>query len=446
MPKLSSTSTSRPVTDETTSTAPTSTSPTAFTTVVVVTNSAGIASSSTSSGALASGSKAASSSGGDGSGMSTGAVVGVVAGALVGIVVLAAAAVWVFKRFNRSTDDDDDHLSPFDKDDFRRQSVMLDDVDGAVAGGGYAHSLSSYRNGVGASSAGMMAAAGGGFHSPQMSEHSLHSLHGETGYYGHGPQGSLPGLARGGTLNNPRPPTMIQNHYAHQQAFGGGMPSFQPGQIVNPSALGGGGVGGDFGAFPGAGGNVSPPPQAYGGFHDPYAAPSPPMMQQQGGFLAPLPHQHQQGAQLNRANSAASAYSQYDAAHGGVPVALRPGAGPGMGMHPVGEMDELEEYSPQSQQHQQFLPHPHPQERSGTPTNANVQQVFSSQPQPGHGREESLDAFASRRRPHDSAEFDEVTSEGGHGHGQQGRDRLSVKNGGLDRWEEEEEDVYGGMH
>lgn len=45
---------------------------------------------------------------------------------------------------------------------------------------------------------------------------------------------NLPGLARSDTVN-PRPPTMIQRHYAamnNQPAAP--MPSFQPGQIVNP--------------------------------------------------------------------------------------------------------------------------------------------------------------------------------------------------------------------
>lgn len=49
---------------------------------------------------------------------------------------------------------------------------------------------------------------------------------------------NLPGLQRGDTMN-PRPPTMIQRHYAQQQQQQQSvpqMPSFQPGQIVYPSA------------------------------------------------------------------------------------------------------------------------------------------------------------------------------------------------------------------
>ena len=53
-----------------------------------------------------------------------------------------------------------------------------------------------------------------------------------------GQNNNLPGLQRGDTMN-PRPPTMIQRHYAqqqHQQQMPQQMPSFQPGQIVYPSA------------------------------------------------------------------------------------------------------------------------------------------------------------------------------------------------------------------
>ncbi|GAA6023582.1 hypothetical protein JCM10207_005722 [Rhodosporidiobolus poonsookiae] len=436
----------------------------AFTTVVVVSGSS-VTSTSSATSSLAS-STSASSDGG--SSISTGGVVGIVAGAIAGIVILAAAAVWLFKKVNRDSDDDD-QVSPFDKDEFRRASVMLDDVDD-----GYSHSLGSYRNAGHGGGAGQ-----GGFHSPQMSEHSLQDLSGlgamglgrsgtmmSAGSAGGGMHGgALPGLARGGTLHSPRPPTMIQNHYAHQQAQQaqyGVMPSFQPGQIVAPPpAAYGAGAGGGY-------------PDVYGG-----AGPSPYAAAAAGGLAPYPPHGagldrslstasagpwQGQGANLNRANSAASAYSQYSdgAGHGGafVPAALRPGGSQhghvGGNVSPGGAngypderglaMVAEEHEGASSPVHAQFahVQRAHEgmsQSRSGTPTNANVQQVFSSASrgaaQPQHAREESLGAFNERTR-----RFDEDDDEG---EAVRRERRLSVRNGGLDQFDDDA-DPYGGMH
>ncbi|GAA5866784.1 hypothetical protein JCM8547_003563 [Rhodosporidiobolus lusitaniae] len=440
----------------------TSTAASAFTTVVIVSGSS-LTSTLSSSASLASSSSTSASSSSSDSGLSTGGVIGIVAGAVAGIVVLAAAGVWVFKKINRDRDDDDDdQVSPFDRDDFKRQSVMLDDVD--MNDGGYA----SPRGGGG----------GMGFHSPQMSEHSLHSLHGEMGYVpgpmaagmlgrsntvlsggsGGGYPGQsaqpLPGVVRGGTLHSPRPPTMIHNHYAHhaahqqqqQQAYGA-MPSFSPGQIV------------------------SPPPAAYGGFPDAYGgAPSP----YAAGGLAPYPPQHAQAnldrsltsasagqwgngnngsTNLHRANSAASAYSQYSDGGNqpGMPSSLRPGMG---GIAEEDERSVAPAYSVLGLRNGDGARAIESPSRSGTPVNSNPQQVFSSAPSSsssnpnggGHVRETSLGAFGSRRRNLDHDEEDDGTTEGAHGAhgGQGGGKRLSIRNGGLDAFEAD--DGYGGMH
>ena len=126
-----------------------------------------------------------------------GTIVGIVAGVLVGVIVLATICGWLFrKKFGRKDEDED---SPFDRDDFRRQSMMLDDDhhNGGFSGG----------------------------HSPQMSEHSM----GRGDSYGNlGRQNTvgLPGLGRNGTLQSPRPPSSIVNHFQRPQQ------SFSPGQKI----------------------------------------------------------------------------------------------------------------------------------------------------------------------------------------------------------------------
>ncbi|GAA6042562.1 hypothetical protein JCM8097_003130 [Rhodosporidiobolus ruineniae] len=451
------TTTSTTTTSSSSSSSATTSAPSAFTTVVVVSGvSSSLTSTLSSSAALAS-----STSGSSSGGIGTGGVVGIVIGAIAGIVVLATAAVWVFKYFNRERDDDD-QISPFDKDDFRRQSVMLDDVDD-----GYARSLTGHF-------AGPPGGGGGGFHSPQMSEHSLHSMHGELGMMGagagmlgrsntvlsagHNGGPALPGVARNGTLHAPRPPTMLQHHYAahqHQQQYGAGpgaMPSFQPGQIVAPppAAYGAAPRG-----FPDVYAGAGPSPYAAAGLYPSTAAGVGANLDRSLTSASAGPWQGQGGAQgLHRANSAASAYSQYSdgAGHSGtggggfVPAALRPGGsthGHGLGM--LTEEGEAERApSPRGPFPPHLLQPQHPPSRSGTPTNANVQQVFSSAAAPGagHEREKSLDAFGGRSPRRETFELDEDAHHVAHGGGGK---RLSVRNGGLDAFGEDE-DPYGGMH
>ncbi|GAA5915225.1 uncharacterized protein JCM6883_002366 [Sporobolomyces salmoneus] len=411
-PSTTSSSTTNERETSTTEEADTAFSTSARTTVVVV---AGSATSGTSSGtaSLASSTSGSSSS----SGVSTGGVIGIVAGAVVGVVFVAALIAFLFKKFSRKNDDD--QISPFDKDEFRRASVMLEDDD--------AYPESYHNNGGG----------GGMGHSPQMSEYSMSNVG----------VGVLPGLARGGTMNNPRPPTGIMNHYQQQQQM---MPSFQPGQVV-PTSSG------------------SPPMSAYGNGQPQFSSHSPPL----GGNYAPMdPYAYPQQPQpvqfadqtgglslaaaghwngiapplnhgspdLSRANSQMSSYSQFSsdgAPRQIVPAALRPGAS-SQG-HPderplslVQEDDEP--YSPShanfshhQQQHQQrggspidYIP-----ERSGTPTNSNVQQTFFGGAQ-GVMTAETGNDWEEEEREREQAR------------------RLSIRNGGLDRFRDE--DPYDGMH
>ncbi|GAA5826138.1 hypothetical protein JCM3770_004055 [Rhodotorula araucariae] len=446
-------SSSIPTTSESSSTLAPSEVPS--TTVVIVSGSLST-STSTSSSALASASNAP---GGGSSGITTGGVVGIVAGAVVGIIAIVGIAVWFFKK--KWQRDDDDQVSPFDREEFRRASVMLDDVDEH-----YAHSLGSYRGGP--------APAPGG-HSPQMSEYSMHDVSGlgrsnTLVSNGSGGGGILPGLARGNTLAAPRPPTMIGAHYTQY----GAMPSFQPGQVVPsmpPQAYAGMDL---YGATGGAG------PYAAAGLA-PYGGGGPGLDRS----LTSASAGAWRGGDLSRNNSQASAYSQAsDAVAAYVPAALRPGgsghghgAGAGAGGYPderplslVHEDDEP--YSPA----RAAFPHPAnggppaPQSRSGTPTNANVQQTFfepsGAHRHPAHdayhhAREESLDAFRPRGGPAAHAQQGVVGQAwsdediralalAGHHQGAPGEKRerrLSVRNGGLDAFDDDEDaGAYGGMH
>lgn len=407
-------------------------------TSVVVVNGSTSTSLSTPSGTSLANSDSSSSSG-----VSTGAVVGIVAGALLGVVVIAAIIGYLLKK-KRSHDDDEP--SPFDRDEFRRTSAMLDDdVDVYAQGGSYGGSHHGHGHGD----------SYGGGHSPQMSEISMRDL-GRSNTYG---SSALPGLARGGTLQNPRPPTAIMQHYNHQQS----MPSFQPGQVV-PSGPA------PYSNF------AAPPPSAgpamdlYGGYpisqqqqaqldragglyapqHAPQRAPVSDWNQQQqyqgqqGGWMpqqrSASPLQSQQG-HVERAGSNASAFSGRSdqigapalAAQRGSPNLSRDGSSDGHG-RPLSLVPE---------DHEQDL---HRQadssSRSGTPTNDNPQMHFFS-----HGREDSLDGprrtSVSTQLPSYQVMEDrerEREAQGPWGGAERQR-RLSIRNGGLD----EDDDAYGGM-
>ncbi|GAA5852201.1 hypothetical protein JCM3766R1_006817 [Sporobolomyces carnicolor] len=405
----STTSTTTSTRESTSDQTDTAFSTSARTTVVIV---PGSATSGTSSGTASLASSTAGSS--SGSSIGTGGVIGIVAGAVVGVVFVAALIAFLFKKYSRRNDDD--QISPFDKDEFRRASVMLDDDDAYPE---------SYHNGGGQ----------GMGHSPQMSEYSMSNVG----------VGVLPGLARGGTLNNPRPPTAIMNHYQHQQM----MPSFQPGQVVptapSPPMQYGGQQFGNH-SPPLGGGNFGAP-------MDPYAYPQAPQpvqfADQNGGLssaaaghwngVAPPLNSNGAGGDLSRANSQMSSYSQYS--DGGsrqiVPPALRPGAS--SHGHPderplslVHEDDEP--YSPshanfarQQQQQQRGATSPieYIPERSGTPTNSNVQQTFFGAQ--GVTTAETGNDWETEERERERAR------------------RLSIRNGGLDQFNHDE-DPYDGMH
>ncbi|GAA5943539.1 uncharacterized protein JCM15063_006448 [Sporobolomyces koalae] len=402
---------------ELTSTPQDATSTSARTTVVIVNGTPTIATASTA--ALANATEGSSS----GSSIGTGSVIGIVAGAVVGVVFVAALIAFLFKKYSRKHDDD--VISPFDRDEFHRASVMLDDDDDAYA----QQSLHSFRGPALAAGVGPPGAPGG--HSPQMSEYSMSNV---------GVGAILPGLARGGTLNNPRPPTAIMNHYQHQQM----MPSFQPGQVVP------------------AGQGYSPP---LGG--DPYAsypqAPQPVQYADNGGLstaaaghwngIAPpmMMNYSQQQQNLSRANSQVSSYSQFSdggpATRAIVPGPLRPGASSSSHSHghpderPLSLVyehdDEHAEPLSANQRGRVQSPIEYVQERSGTPTDRNVQQTFF------HGTERTGHDGTSSQARLGSGEWNQDEEE----REQAVRRRLSIRNGGLDHYQDDQEDdPYGGIN
>lgn len=415
---------------------PASTLPQSTRTTIVVVNGK----TSTSVGIPSGTSLASNDSGSDGP--STGAVVGIVAGALLGVVVIAAIIGYILKKKRSSGDDEP---SPFDRDEFRRTSAMLDDDVDVYAGGSFGGSHHGHGHGAGESY--------GGGHSPQMSEYSMRDLgrSNTTGSAG----GILPGLARGNTMQNPRPPTAIMNHYNHQAM----MPSFQPGQTL-PNA-----PGAPYGAF------NAPPPAAsspqmdlYGGYpisqhqqaqldragglyapqHVPQQAhvndwnsPQQPAYAGAGGWnpqmqqRAASPLQSQQG-HLERGPSNASEYSARSgiaplphAAVRGSPNMSREASSDGHGgPRPLSLVPEDHEHHEADSS-----------SRSGTPENANVQQTFFS-----HGREDSLDGgVSSAGRTMRGSVGTQLPRYEAWDDRQR---RLSIRNGGLDR---DEDDAYGGI-
>ncbi|KAK4694536.1 hypothetical protein P7C70_g8715, partial [Phenoliferia sp. Uapishka_3] len=325
-----------------------------ITTTLVVTGTASHSSSSSSSSSASTLSQSNDSSS---SGPSAGTVVGIVAGVLVGVIVLATFCGWLFRKKWGRRDEDED--SPFDRDDFRRQSVMLEDDQHTIGpGGGYS-----------------------GGHSPQMSEHSMSQ---SASYANLGRNNTvLPGLSRGGTMASPRPPSSIVNHFQRQQVQQQMMPSFSPGQVI-PNAYGQQqqGPAAPQPVFNGAPYSNNPGGmELYGGY--PVAVPQqhqldrgiygmPP--QQQYGYA---PQQHSPPQQqyhsltpgppnLSRAVSNASAYSSASApsaqaAAGSISRGRSPG--PNSPERPLSLVHEEEErgdaYS-----------------RSGTPVDSNVQQSY----------------------------------------------------------------------
>lgn len=362
------------------------------TSIVVVSGSSSTILSAATSGALAD-----NNSGGS-DGPSTGAVVGIVAGALLGVIALAALIGYAIKK--KRPNHDDDEPSPFDKEEFRRTSAMLDDDDVYAIQHGGGQSFGGSHHG------GDVMYNGG--HSPQMSEYSTHDL-GRSNTIG---AASLPGLGRNGTLSNPRPPTAILNHYQHQQM----MPSYAPGQVMPSYANNFGGPAQGAGGMDMYGGYPMPPSQQaqlerVGGV-GPYAPQHVPHQAAVGewggsshghgsagawapGGRSPSPMAYRNappssGAGLERGPSNASAYSVRSGDH----VILAP---PGAAMVRNSPPRHLQQDQRLSLVQEEFeaLHGGHggdggvAHSRSGTPTNSNVQQSYFSRP--AHGRDESAD-------------------------------------------------------
>lgn len=470
-------STSSTTTEETTSSTRRTSSlvPSTRTTIVVVNGRTSTSTSVSSGTALASSNSSSSSP-------STGAVVGIVAGALAGAILLAYVVVTLFRR-RRSSDDDEP--SPFDKEEFRRTSAMLDD--GMWAGGSFggSHHGSSHHDNLNIDHW----SADGHHAGPEMAEYSHVALgrsntvmsgsaHSHSGGHGaaslghmHGPSSSsLPGLARGNTLDRPRPPTAILNHFNHlqqqQQHQQHAMPSYQPGQVV------GAGVGA---GFPTSAFNEG----LYAPQHVPQRAPvgewnavtSGQGWSQQ---RSPSPLHSQQG-HLERGPSNASAYSsRSDGILAPLPVAAVGNLGArGFGGGAAGSPNLSREATTSSwedhqRRHRSPRPLSHVQEelhggnfsdgagptsvpaRSGTPVDSNPQQVFSSS---SLRRSDSFDEGDRRGSiattlpgytvfaPVRDRDEDLSASR----NADYGRRRLSVRNGGLDEHEDDDDDAYGGM-
>lgn len=333
----------------------------------------------------------------------------------MGVIILATIIGYLYRQKWGRRDEPEE--SPFDRDDFRRESVLLDD--------------GNYDN--------------GGRGSPQMSQYNNGGL-GRS-------NSSLPGLTRNGS--GPRPPTTLMNHYNHQQQM---MPSFAPGQVVPTSQ---GGFSGPQPSFGGGYGGSPPPMELYGGYpmapgqqnqldrglyqsqhqhqSHPYAAAalvhshSQPQLRQ-------APQYYPQQATLERNPSLGSTYSNND-----LPLPPLAHSTPSSRSSHTGEDRPLSLVKEESEP---------TYSRSGTPTNSNVQQSYFS-----HRHNESA---SSRRVRPESRETSAPSYETGYARGEGnlfGRPRtpmdgvdaeaekaaraqrtLSVRNGGLDA----DEDPYGG--
>ncbi|SCV67430.1 BQ2448_5041 [Microbotryum intermedium] len=388
----------------------TTTLPSASVTVVVVSASQ----TSTASGTLASSGSSNSSSG-----PSTGAVVGIVAGALLGVVVVAALVTQFLKRRRRSSDDDD--TSPFERDEYRRGSVMLeDDLD---AYGEAHHSPDPYY------------VAGGAVQMQQMTEYANLDRSNTMGSQG---SLALTGLTRNGTLGTPRPPSGLiqhvayqQQHHQQQQHHKMAPPNFGPGQVLSAmpppiafpagapaatglnyansmSGLSRSGSGGAFGSGP-------------------YRAPSNDRQ---------LWQQPQSG--LDRQGSISSVYStRSEQPHAGTANGYAAPGGAGISDEQGQRLSLVREEHESDTQSLSY-----PIVRSGTPTNSNVQQTFFS-----HRHEDSFDGAISMNGTSGTVitslpGYDSwtgarpVANDGG------AKGRLSVVNGGLNDFDREEGEGY----
>lgn len=470
---------------------------TSHSTAVVVVDASASASNAAAANSLAA--NAARPGSGGSNKIATGAVAGIVVGALIGVAALAGGIFWFLKKVcsvpvsalfswardltyrplrtrQKMRDNEPDMVSPFDRDAFRRASVMLDNDDDEFG-------TDSYRN-----------AAGAGYtsHSPHMSEYSMQSL---------------TAAAAGGAMVS-RGDTLMRQHQspqAYQQ-----QPAFDPSQVVPvmapPAAYAGAGYPAAAAVnYSHAGPAASlPAPIPHGGEPAglgtyPTLSRGPSQVSRPSEMLSPG------GADLTRRDSQMSEYSQYsDGPDGNLALAIPPVAASRGGAYGYTDerglplVHEVEEpYTPPSatngrfadfQQQQLDLQqrarerahadamllaaaHPEGQSRSGTPENANVQQTFfSSSHESQYGDADSqhrLSGPPAGALPADYPPFDgqvahigrswsaeagddmngdyaAASSAADHhlagGAGQQHRRRLSVRNGGLDDFDEEDDE------
>lgn len=153
---------------------------------------------------------------------------GIVAGALVGVVVLSGIVGYFFrtKCSNKNDADDYDGENPFgtidnaygssgqSRAELRRDSQLL--ADGADDASIHQMSELGHGSSSGYAMVGGAGAAAAGAYGLNRANTTMTN--------------TPPGLQRADTVT-PRPPTMIQRHYANMAAH---QPQFQPGQIVQP--------------------------------------------------------------------------------------------------------------------------------------------------------------------------------------------------------------------
>ncbi|KAH8921323.1 hypothetical protein BT69DRAFT_1283265 [Atractiella rhizophila] len=432
----SSTTSSR--SDKTTSTPP-----------VVQTSTQFVTSSGTTSGVLGSQTSAPDS---HSSGLGTGSIIGAVAGVIVGLVALSAIVAYFYKKKNKDFDEHEDIFRDnghdWDRSAFKRDSQRLDDDDpfnGSNSGGsqygGHNRDMSYASSGRGQGATTLARANTG------MSNFSSGSGRSMAAYMGAGnlarQNTTLPGAQRGQGFETPRPPSMIHRHVVNNNALGP-MPS------VNYGNQGG------YGAARGYGGT---------------------MMQQRG---------------LDRSNTVNSQGSQYSAYQGGMgggfgnlqrensvssnysQPALPPlafgrtsptHANPFADKLSILHEDDSEEtfYDPQggySSRKGSPIKERFPS-RSGTPVNANPQQVHYGM---ARGSDSASINYVVADPQHDGYEASihggsqnghAATARHGAGYDYAGakEDRakrtLSVRNGGLDDVDKQRpvstSDAYGGM-
>ncbi|GAA5990799.1 hypothetical protein JCM10908_000021 [Rhodotorula pacifica] len=452
------------------------------TAVVTVDQSASALSASNAANSLAAHANRDAANGGSNK-LATGAVAGIVVGAVVVLAAVAGGVFWLLKKKMR--DNDPDMISPFDRDAFRRASVMLDNGDDDDEFG-----TDSYRNAAGAGYTSAGGAGGRGMHSPHMSEYSMQSLTGAVPLAGAAAgAGAAGGLSRSDTTGAPM-------QYYHQQ-----QPAFDPSQVVPvmapPPAATAGGVSYSvpgYAPYPHAGlapsipaGDYDAAAAALGAYPTLNRGPS--QVSRNGATLSVAA-----AADLSRRDSRASEYSQYSDGPG--PDLAIPPVAASRGPYNTDErglplVHEVEEpYTPPSatnkrfanfqreqleqRQHQQQYHQYQPsvagathngseyQERSGTPENANVQQTFFTSSQSQYldaiDSHPSLAGLAGGGPPAylpdgevahigrswsaeagDEGDYNAAASSSQNG-GNNHRRRLSVRNGGLDDFAEEGED------